>query len=62
MPRLFLLILSIAMGTLAGIGVIVVLVAGLTGGWPIIAGAAAGAVLSVPVSWFVAKQIVASEP
>ncbi|MDO5612848.1 MAG: CTP synthetase [Paracoccus sp. (in: a-proteobacteria)] len=61
MPRLFLLILSIAMGTLAGVGVIVVLVAGFSGAWPIIIGAAVGAVLSVPVSWLVARQIVAAE-
>lgn len=61
MQRLFLLILSIAMGTLAGVGVIVVLVMGYVSLMPILVGAGIGAVAAVPVSWLVARQIVQTE-
>lgn len=57
MSRLFLLILTIAMGTLAGIGVIVALVMGKYDVMSILVGAGIGAVLSLPASWFVAKKI-----
>lgn len=57
MSRLFLLLLSISMGTTAGIGVIVVLVMGMVGIKPILAAAAIGAALSIPVTWLVARRI-----
>lgn len=61
MQRLFMLLLSIAMGTMAGIGVIIVLVLGHVGVWPIVIGAGAGALLALPVSWLVARRITDSE-
>ncbi|MDO5605647.1 MAG: hypothetical protein Q4G25_10865 [Paracoccus sp. (in: a-proteobacteria)] len=57
MQRLFLLLLSISMATLAGIGVVIVLAMGLYGTWPIVLAAAAGALLALPVSWLVARRI-----
>lgn len=61
MDRLFLLLLSISMGTLAGIGVVIVLVMGYFSTMPILVSAAIGAVLAIPVTWLVARQIRASE-
>jgi len=43
--------------TLAGIGVVIVLTLGYFGVTPIIAGAAAGAVLGIPASWIVAGKL-----
>lgn len=62
MSRLFMLILSIAIGTLAGIGVIIALVMGYDTYMGIIVSAAAGAILAFPASWIVARQIEASDP
>ncbi|MBU3029917.1 hypothetical protein [Paracoccus marinaquae] len=61
MQRLFMLLLTIAMGTMAGIGVIVVLVLGHVGLWPILIGAGTGAILAVPVSWMIARRMIAGE-
>lgn len=61
MQRLFMLLLSIAMGTMAGIGVIIVLVMGYVSLWPILIGAGLGAVLAIPVAWLIARQITAQE-
>ena len=57
MSRLFMLLLSISMSTMAGIGVVIVLVLGQDRLWPILAAAAAGAALSLPITWFVARRI-----
>lgn len=57
MSRLFMLLLSLTMGTLAGIGVIVVLVMGYFTVTAILVGAGLGAVLSLPITWYVARQI-----
>ncbi|MCF3974042.1 hypothetical protein [Paracoccus salsus] len=57
MPRLFMLLLSISIATLAGMGVIVVLVLGHVGMWPILTGAGIGAIAAFPVSWLVARRI-----
>lgn len=61
MQRLFMLLLSIAMGTMAGIGVIAALVLGYVSLLPILIGAGIGAALSVPVTWLVARQITRNE-
>lgn len=57
MSRLFLLLLTLSVGTLAGVGVIIALVMGHYNATGIIAGAAIGAVLALPVTWIVAKKI-----
>ena len=62
MPRLFLLLLSISVGTFAGIGVVIALVMGHYAWQPMLVAAAIGAALSVPVTWFVAKKIAANDP
>lgn len=61
MSRLFLLILTIVVGTCAGIGVIVALVMGYYTAWAIIVSAGIGAVVGVIVSWFVTRQILHNE-
>ncbi|MDO5658108.1 MAG: hypothetical protein Q4G36_07275 [Paracoccus sp. (in: a-proteobacteria)] len=61
MSRLFILLLTISMGTLAGIGVIIALVAGYVSATGILVGAGGGAVLSLPVTWFAARRIEAAE-
>nr|WP_111298933.1 hypothetical protein [Paracoccus saliphilus] len=61
MQRLFLLLLTIIMSSLAGAGVILVLVLGYYGILPILLAAAAGAVLAVPATWFVTRRILATE-
>ncbi|WP_299359119.1 hypothetical protein [uncultured Paracoccus sp.] len=62
MPRLFILLLSISVGTLAGMGVIVALVMGYYDWRAILLGAAIGAVLAIPVTWLVARRIQANDP
>ncbi len=57
MPRLFMLLLTIAMGTMAGIGVIVVLVLGYVSLWPILIGAGVGAALAIPTAWLIARKL-----
>lgn len=57
MARLFMLLLSIVMTSLAGIGVVVVLAMGFYDWKSILMAAAAGAVLALPVTWAVARQI-----
>ena len=55
--RLMMVLYSMIATAMAGTGVIVVLTMGLVTLWPIIWAAAAGAVLALPVSWLVARQI-----
>lgn len=53
-----LLILHLFIGaTLAGVGIVVVLVAGLTGTWPLIGAIAAGMIIAFPIAWLVAKAM-----
>lgn len=59
MLRLASILYSLIGSSLAGIGVIVVLVAGMTNVPAILASAAIGAVLGMPVAWLVAKQLYA---
>ncbi|AUM73507.1 hypothetical protein [Paracoccus jeotgali] len=57
MTRLFMLLLPIIMTSLAGIGVVVVLTMGLYDWRSILMAAGAGAVLALPITWFVARQV-----
>ncbi len=57
MLRLASILYSIISTSLAGVGVIAVLVAGYGTLIPILAAAAVGAVLALPISWAVARQI-----
>ncbi|MHC9234447.1 CTP synthetase [Pseudooceanicola sp. 502str34] len=58
MMRLAPILFSLISTTLAGTAVIVVLVAGYDTLVPILAAAATGAVLALPVTWVVAKKMV----
>ena len=51
------ILFSIIATTLAGSAVIAVLTMGYGTLWPIIGAAAIGAVLALPVSWLVAREI-----
>jgi predicted PurR-regulated permease PerM len=55
--RLMMILFSMIGTALAGSGVVLVLTLGLGTLWPIVAAAAAGTVLAVPVSWLVAREI-----
>lgn len=55
--RLMMVLYSMIATAMAGTGVIVVLTMGQVTLYPIIGAAAVGAVLALPVSWFVARQI-----
>jgi hypothetical protein len=55
--RLMMVLYSMIATAMAGSGVIAVLSAGYDTLWPILMAAAAGAVLALPVSWAIAKQI-----
>ncbi|MEZ5751357.1 MAG: hypothetical protein R3D60_05095 [Paracoccaceae bacterium] len=57
MLRLMMLLYSIVGTTLAGIGVVVAVTMGLYTMTPIIVSAAAGAILALPLTWYVAKQL-----
>ncbi|WP_291728422.1 hypothetical protein [Leisingera sp. F5] len=59
MLRLASVLYSLIGSSLAGVGVIAVLVAGMTNVPAILASAAIGAVLGMPVAWLVAKQLYA---
>ncbi len=59
MIRIAILIFAIISITLVGIAIIAVLVAGYGTLRPIVYAAIAGAVISVPVTWGVAKKIAA---
>lgn len=62
MPRIFMLLLSISVGTLAGIGVIIALTMGYYSWKPMLVAAAIGAVGAIPISWLVARRIQATDP
>ena len=55
--RLMMVLYSMIATAMAGTGVIAVLTMGQVTLYPIIGAAAVGAVLALPVSWFVARQI-----
>ncbi|WP_128515572.1 CTP synthetase [Tabrizicola thermarum] len=55
--RLMMLLYSVIATAMAGTGVVVVLTMGYGTLWPIVIAAATGAVLALPVSWAVARQI-----
>ncbi|WP_169052322.1 hypothetical protein [Tabrizicola sp. YIM 78059] len=55
--RLMMILFSMIGVAMAGSGVILVLSLGYVTLWPIVGAAAAGAILALPVSWFVARQI-----
>ncbi len=57
MSRLFLLMFTLAGPTLAGSAVVVALVMGMVATKPIVIAAALGALLALPVSWIVARQL-----
>ncbi len=58
MRRLAMILFAIISTTLMGVGIIVVLTMGMDTLRPILAGAATGLVLSIPVTYLVAKKIV----
>lgn len=55
--RLMMVLYSMIGTALAGSAMIVVLTLGYDTLWPIVGAAAVGAVLALPISWFVARQI-----
>lgn len=57
MLRLTLLMYTILGTTLAGIGVVIALSMGMYDVMPIVGTALAGAIVALPVSYFVAKQL-----
>lgn len=61
MLRLASILYSIIATTLAGIGIIAVLAAGFGTLTPILIAAAVGAVIALPVSWVVARQIIGAQ-
>lgn len=57
MTRLFMLLLSIIMTTLAGVGVVAVLTMGLYDWKSILLAALVGALVALPVAWTVARRL-----
>jgi predicted PurR-regulated permease PerM len=57
MMRLMMVLYSMIGTALAGSAVVVVLTLGQDTVWPIVGAAALGALLALPVSWLVARQI-----
>jgi len=57
MTRLMMILFSMVGTTLMGIGIVVVLAAGIGTAQSIIIAAVVGAVLALPVSYLIAKQI-----
>lgn len=57
MSRLFMLLFALIGPSLAGVGIIIVLTMGLVTLKPILASAALGLALGVPVSWAVMRRL-----
>ena len=57
MSQLWMVIFSIVSATLMGTGIIVALTSGYDTLTPVLIGAAVGLILSIPVSWLVARQL-----
>jgi hypothetical protein len=55
--RLMMILFSMIGTAMAGTGVIAVLTMGYGTLWPIVGAAAAGALLALPVSWMIAREI-----
>jgi hypothetical protein len=55
--RLMLVLYSMIATAMAGTGVIAVLSMGYGTLWPIVGAAAAGAILALPASWLIAREI-----
>lgn len=62
MSRLFMLLYALIGPSLAGVGVIIVLTLGLVTLKPILAAAALGTALGVPVSWWVMRRLTFDQP
>jgi hypothetical protein len=58
--RLFFLFFSLVATALAGVGITVVLAAGLPGWQPIVFAGALGVALAVPATWLVTRKIAGS--
>ena len=58
MTRLMMLLFSMVSTTLMGVGIVIALVSGHATVQPILIAAAVGFVLALPVSWYIAKQLV----
>ena len=58
MTRVMMVIFSMVSTTLMGVGIVIALTMGLDTLQPILIAAAIGFVLSIPVSWYIARQIV----
>lgn len=61
MSRLFMLLFALIGPSLAGVGIIIVLTMGLVTLKPILASAALGLALGVPVSWAVMRRLTMGE-
>ena len=61
MSRLFMLLFALIGPSLAGVGIIIVLTMGLVTMKPILASAALGLALGVPVSWAVMRRLTMGE-
>ena len=57
MLRLTLMLHGLIGTTLAGVAVVVALVAGFGTLWPLLAAAATGWLIGWPVSWYIARQL-----
>ncbi|EAQ11002.1 hypothetical protein BD830_104193 [Maritimibacter alkaliphilus HTCC2654] len=57
MTRLVFMMHSIIGATLAGVAVVIALVSGVTGLWPLLASAVAGWVIAWPIAFVIAKRI-----
>ncbi len=57
MPRLMMILFSMAATTLMGVGVIIALTTGFVTLKPILLAAGVGFLLALPVSWLIAKQL-----
>lgn len=57
MVKIALLIYIIAAPTLAGIAMVVMLTIGADTTYPIVGSVTVGALLAIPIAWYVAKQI-----
>ena len=57
MHSLPIILISLLAPTLAGVGVVIALVAGLTGLWPLLAAAGGGVLASIPLGLFLARVL-----
>ncbi|MBL6427031.1 MAG: CTP synthetase [Maritimibacter sp.] len=57
MTRLVFMMHSIIGATLAGVALVIALVSGVTGLWPLLASAVAGWLIAWPIAFFIAKRI-----